>query len=165
MPTIRMSQLAEQATVVNDTLHVPLFDPLSGEIYDDAPVDRLVELYLYAKNMRQQFSDFEDSLRRKMGSMAEGNAKTRRLAGETRLVKIEMPSDRWSNSILKPLWLDERFDLFRDDYLRIDTIAPQLTEVKKLMSTTCQGLLATFRDEIARARLPATAAPVITVEK
>ena len=101
-------------------------------------------------------------LRTQLANMTTGDAKTRRLVGEMVKLKIEMPSDMWQQSVLKTLWVDDVE--MSSIYLRVDRLAPNLREVKKLENASGNARFAEYKRRLLSARQASTSLPVVTVE-
>ncbi len=149
---------------------VALFSPpthivntLDGErvAIDDA--DALIETYEILNGTRQDLANTLWSIREALGKLADGDAKTRRVKGEHRTVKLTFPGTKWDQGILREAW--EAFPEFRDEYLRIARIEPKLRETAKLAQTSGPVDFNTFRKMVAAAESESTAPPTVKVEE
>lgn len=137
--------------------------PLTGEIVDADDVDGMIDLYESLKSKNDRIYSTLIRLRVALASLTEGDAKTRRIAGNRRTAKVEMPSDSYDGKMLRQAW--DQYEEFRDDYLKIESIGVQGREVKKLVNTTGTDELNAFRDLITKANRGPTGTPTITVER
>lgn len=148
------------ALVLSDT---EIVNPIGGEILDISTVDGMVEAYQQLGQIKRAVYVAEDVIKTAMAAKATEGGKTRRIAGDEHQAVLTMPSDKWNNAALKQLW--ERFPDLREKYLRITEVAPNMTEVKKLEGTTCEGELFKFRALLLAAREPASGQPSIKIER
>lgn len=140
-----------------------LMDPTTGEIVDGADTDGLITAYENVSRELELLRGARAEIACWLAARTSGDTRTRRLAGKTRLVKIEMPSTTWDNSRLKEAW--HAYPQFREKYLRIAEVAPQLIEVNKLRDTTGESDLETFKRMVLSAEREPTGTPYVKVEK
>lgn len=159
-----MELTAEQET--NNALLVgsnEVVDLLSGEIIDTSTTDGLITALERVNSLDAQVYAAKLAIKQAIALKAQGGTKTQRVAGETRIAKVEFPSDKWNTSALKDAW--EKFPQFRGDYLRIAKVDPQLREVKKLAETYGTPELEEFKKVVLGANEGPSGSPTITIEK
>ena len=137
--------------------------PLDGELVDVTDIDALISLYERVDQFDKQCFRCKQLIREALGNLTEGDAKTRRVQGEQRKAKLEFPSDNWDQSILREAF--QSYPQYRDEFLRIEKLAPRLRDVRKLINTTGSDALNTFRDMVVGARRPSTAPPTLKIEQ
>ncbi len=132
-------------------------------INNDDP-DSLIEAYAAYKEASDLIYANLIRIRSRLGEMTKGQseAKTRRIQGRRHVVKLEMPSEKWDQPILKEAW--NSYPHLRDQCLRVAEIGVKATEWKKLKGTSGTPDIETFRDIIASAVKPATGEPTVTIE-
>lgn len=142
-----------------------IVDPLTGELVDPADHDALIDLYERCRAFDSKIYVAKVLAAKALAAATSGDTLTRRLVTKSgRKIKIEMPGTFFENSVLKEAW--HSYPQFREQYLRIGTVEPQLREVKKLRNTTCDSeVLETFKKVVLAAEKPSGATPRITVEK
>lgn len=152
------------AVVDVHAVELTLMNPLSGEIIDPDSVDDMIDQLESIKAINRQLYAVELQLRDRLAALTEGDAKTRRIRGERRAAKIEMPGLGWEQSKLKEAFA--QFPEFRDEVLKIDSIGVKLAEYKKLKNTSSDDPeFLKFRDAITAACKGPTGNPSVTVEK
>lgn len=140
-----------------------LMHPLTGEVLDISSADGLIHAYQQLSDVDRLIYSAKIIIRTALKHMATEGGKTRRVAGDKHTAMLTMPDAKWDNTKLKELW--QKFPSLREKYLRIDRLAPNLNEVKKLKATTCEGELANFRALLLAAESPADGLPSVKVEK
>ena len=138
-------------------------DPLTGELIDANDVDALITLFEQLKANMDAIATAKGLICQALAAKTEGDTKTRRIVGKTRAAKVEMPSTKWDNSKLKEAY--HAYPGFRDLYLRIAKIEPDLRQVNKLRNTSGPADLELFKKIVLSAESPPTANPSITIEK
>lgn len=152
-------------TKVYDAAQTPesrILDPTTGEMLDRLDVDSLIDAYERIQNTFMELGETRRKIAFALSDLTTSEAKTRRLAGTRRRVKIEMPGDLYRQDILKEAW--NSFPQFRDSYLRIDTVGIQKREFKKLLETTGPADLETFKKMLGSANVGPSGTPRIEVE-
>ena len=86
--------------------------PLTGELIALSDVDGLIDCFERLKAQSDAIYAVLILIRRTLADKAEGHAKTRRLRGRRRAVKIEMPGSSWSQGLLKEAF--NSYPAFRD---------------------------------------------------
>lgn len=142
-----------------------IVDPLTGEVIAADDLDALIDLHERCKREADRLYVAKTLSAKALALATSGEAKTRRLVTASgRKIKVEMPSTTWNNATLKRCYAAFPPEI-RDQYLRIEAIAPQLREVNKLRETTCEdATLAAFKQQVLAAEQPATSTPKVTVE-
>lgn len=138
-------------------------DPLTGEIVSTTDADALIELWARLREIDAQIYAAKTATARALASLTTGDAKTRRVQGQRLRCVVEMPSTNWDNSRLKEAW--HAFPRWRDTYLRISEISPNLREVNKLRNMSGPPDLETFRAMVLGAERESTATPRIKIEE
>jgi len=138
-------------------------DPLTGELIDVSDVDALISCFENLKATAEQITYARGLIAQALAAKTESVTKTRRIAGKTRIAKIEMPSVKWDNAKLKEAY--HAYPKFRDQYLRIAEVAPDMVQLNKLRNMTGEPDLETFKKIVLAAERPATGNPSITIEK
>jgi hypothetical protein len=138
-------------------------DPIAGEVIDPTDADALIDFYESMKSLDSQIYVAKQLAAKALAALTTGETKSRRLQGQRRKVKIEMPSTTWENSKLKEAW--NSFPHLRETYLRIGTIEPQLVEIKKLRNTSGPPDLETFKSMVFAAEREPTGTPKVTIEE
>lgn len=115
-----------QSIIPNDTI----MHPLSGELVGLDNIDGMAEMLSKVKSQLEQLRTCEWMLRAAVAALARGEGKTLRVRGERYRLKVELPDDSWNNAQLKAAW--NRWPELAPKFLRIEAVAPQLREIKKL---------------------------------
>lgn len=141
-----------------------VMNPITGSICDTDDIDSMLLSVNDAKQQLDDLKSYEDMLRRRLGELAEGKTKTRRVRGKSHVGKIEMPDDGWDQTILKESW--NSYPQFRDEFLKIATIGVKAVEFKKLREmSTDDAAFGSFKSMLEASVRPATGAPRVTMEK
>lgn len=140
-----------------------LVDPTTGEVIDRGDADSLIDAFERIKAADAELYAAKTEVVRALAALTTGEAKTRRVAGQRRLVALEFPSPEFTNSILKEAW--HAFPKFAPIYLRIGTVEPVAKEVKKLRETSGPSDLEMFKKLVLGAERPSTRNPSIKIEK
>ena len=140
-----------------------LIDPTTAEVIDRADADALISAWERCDAEAAKLYAARGHFATAIAALTTGDAKTRRLRGETRLARIEMAKDSWSQQILRELWQASRF---AKEFLRISELAVNLIEYRKLASSTAtRSDLEEFRRRLTEANLGPGGTPRITVER
>jgi len=140
-----------------------LMNPLTGSLVDMDSIDSVVLACVDAKKQLNDLRCFEETLRRHLGSLTTGKAKTRRVRGKELTAKIEMPDEGWDQSILKEAY--SSYSQFRDQFLKIGTVSVKKVEFNKLKEmTTDDPAFNQFKGMLEAAVRPATSAPTVSLE-
>ena len=140
-----------------------ILDPLTGELVSVNDVDSVIDLLESLKRMEDAVREAKVQVTRALAAKAPHEKKTERVAGQRRVAKIEHPGKSWDNSKLKEAW--NSYPKFRDQYLRISSIEPQLREVDKLRGTSGPADLESFKSIVMAAEREPTSNPRITIEQ
>lgn len=154
---------AQAATETPSAEPAEILDPLTGELVSVDDVDSVIDLLESLKRMEDAVRDAKVQVTRALAAKAPHEKKTERVAGQRRVAKIEHPGKSWDNSKLKEAW--NSYPKFRDQYLRIAAIDPQLREVDKLRGTSGPADLESFKSMVLSAEREPTASPRISIEK
>lgn len=145
------------------TTPAEVVDPLTGEIVPVTDADALIELWTRLREIDQQIYAAKTATARALAALTTGEARTRRVQGQRLRCVVEMPPTNWDNSRLKEAW--HAFPRWREEYLRIAEVAPNLREVAKLRNMSGPPDLETFRAMVLGAERESTATPRIKVEE
>lgn len=141
-----------------------LLNPLTGSMVNTNDIDSLILGCLDAKQQLADLRSFEDTLRRKIGSLTTGDAKTRRVRGKTLQAKVEMPDEGWDQTILKEAW--QSYPQLRDEFLKIGTVNVQKREFKKMLEMTSDDpAFKQFSHMLKASVREATGAPTVSLEE
>lgn len=143
-----------------------VLDPETGELIDANDIDGLAGLLGRLRAKRDELYAPIATVERFLASHApaDDGPRTKRVRGKERTVKIEHPGPSWNNSMLKEAW--NSYPKYRDEYLRLERVAPKVREVKKLQETTAvEKDFETFQNMVLDAEQEPTGKPRITVEK
>lgn len=139
-----------------------IMNPFTGEIIRLDDIDGLIGLYEGLDKVNKQAYAVMLRIRESLAARTEGDAKTRRIRGETRLAKLEWPAESFTQADLKRLW--EEFPDVRDDYLKIDTIGVKHREYAKIANTSGGERFTEFRDGLTKASRGITGTPTLKIE-
>lgn len=170
--TPSLPQAQASAASVPGVIEQPVDDDASpylimpdGEIVDLHDADALISAYEKIDKIDSQVYAVKAQLKQALGALTEGDKKTRRVAGRTRVAVITMPSGSWNNSKLKEAW--NAYPQLRDQYLRIDSVAVKAVEFNKTksMAVVDNPPLETFIAMVAAAEQPPSGNPSVKIEK
>jgi len=163
-PTIPLSPQAQgsEATADDSAPHIIMPD---GEAIDATDADALIAAYERIARMNDTVYAVTVQLKQALAAMTDSTAKTRRVAGKSRVAVLTMPSPSWNNAKLKEAW--NSYPGLRDDYLRIDSVAVKAREFNKAreMTVVDNAPLETFLGMVASAEQPPSGNPTVKVEK
>lgn len=154
---------AEPAASESDaTPHIIMPD---GEAIDATDADALIAAYERIARMNDTVYAVTVQIKQALGAMTEGTAKTRRVAGKSRVAVLTMPGNTWNNSKLKEAY--NAYPQLREQYLRIESVAVKAVEFNKTrnMAVVDNPPLETFLSMVASAEQPASGNPSVKVEK
>jgi hypothetical protein len=135
----------------------------TGAFADVQETDSLWKLLEVVKEEQSKLRICELELRKALGLLTQGETKTRRLIGESVKLKLEFPSDYWTQSILSELVKEDPEQ--SQVYIRVSQYAPNLKEVKKLEAANGNERFEQYRAKLLSARSPSTAPPTVTIDK
>jgi hypothetical protein len=140
-----------------------VISPLDGECvaYDD--VDALISLYEAVEKADKRLYATKLLIRDALAHLSEGDAKTRRVAGNQRTAKLTFPSETYDQGIMRDVW--ESHPDFRDTYLRIASFRPMKREITKLKNTSGTDELNEVRDKLAAAKRDPHGPPTVKIER
>ena len=140
--------------------HLELTD---GVLVDVTNVDELATAYEEIRAAEQALRTRKLLVVEALARHAIGTAKTERVRGQVRRVKIEQPRASWDAGALRRVW--EEFPNYRDRYLRIEKIGVQVREIKKLRHEMGPPEFEEFRRLVLKAERYPTGQPRITIEE
>ena len=162
-PTTTATTSAKAAAELQQDQAAEILDPLTGELVSADDVDMLIDLLDSLKKADEANYAAKVQVIRALAAKSPHEKKTERVAGHRRAVKVEHPSKSWDNSKLKEAW--NSYPKFREQYLRIGSIEPQLREVDKLRGTSGPADLESFKSIVLAAEREPTSNPRITIEQ
>lgn len=139
-----------------------LIDPTTGEIIDTSDADQLIEAYIRIEDRDREIFAAKCELRKAIGALTTGEAKTRRVRGRRFRCKVTMPDERLDQSKLKEAW--NSYPLYAPDVLRIAQIELRKREWGKVQNESGPADFMTFKRMVEAAILPPTGLPRIEVE-
>lgn len=159
------SDSASESPAADPADEVPHIIMPDGEAIDSTDADALIAAYERIAKMNDTVYAVTVQIKQALGAMTEGTAKTRRVAGKSRVAVITMPSNTWNNSKLKEAY--NSYPQFRDQYLRIESVAVKATEFNKTKTMTVvdNAPLETFLSMVASAENPPSGNPSVKIEK
>jgi len=141
-----------------------IINPIDGECTSVGDVDGLVDMYVRVDALMGRLSSTKLRIREALAALSEGDAKTRRVRGQRRRVKLTFPSATFDQSKLKEAY--HAFPQFRDEVLAIERLKVRLREYKKLVNEASSAAdFTTFRDMLTGAERPAGGIPSVTIEE
>ena len=140
-----------------------ILNPFTGEIIPTDDVDSLIDMLEEIKKADEANYAAKIQIIRTLAAKAPNEKRTERVVGSRRAVKVEHPPKSWDGSKLKEAY--HSFPQFRDKYLRIASIEPQLREVEKLRGTAGPADLETFKAIVLSAERESTSNPRISIEE
>lgn len=141
-----------------------IFDPTNGELIDPTNADALIEAFVRIREFDSRLFAAKRAVQAALLALSDGDStsKTRRVRGRVHRAKLTLPSDGWSQPLLKEAW--HAYPQFRDEVLRIDAIGVKAREFAKFKNETGPEDWSQFKRMVEGASQPATAMPTITVE-
>ena len=146
--------------MIMEAKHLELTD---GVLVDVSSVDELATAYEEIRAAEQALRTRKLLVVEALARHATGTARTERVRGEVRRVKIEQPRASWDAAALRKAW--ERFPNFRERYLKIDKIGVQMREFKKLQHEAGPAEFEEFRRLVLEAERGPSGQPRITIEE
>lgn len=138
-----------------------LIDPSTGEILP-RDIDSLVSAFERVSGSIDEMVLFKKQIIRALVAKTTGEGKIRRVRGDLRQVKITMPDHYYTQSILKEAW--NSYPKFRNEFLRIDSVAIRKREFKKLQKTAGQPDLENFKKMIESADVGPSGTPRVEID-
>lgn len=159
-PQATASAASEEAA--DEAPHLTMPD---GEMVDMTDADALITAYERIEKMDATVYAVKTQIKQALAAMTEGDKKTRRVAGKSRVAVVTMPSGSWNNSKLKEAY--NSYPQFRDQYLRIESVAVKAVEFNKTrsMAIVDNAPLETFVGMVAAAEQPPSGNPSVKIEK
>lgn len=143
--------------------NLPRLDPTTGEAIDPLNADQLVDGLERIKERMKRLGAVKAQFEEAIALLAKCDARTERVAGERRQVKLEWPGKQFNRPGLKALWYAA--PTFREQYLRIESVGVQLVEYDKLLRTSGTEELEKFKSSIIQLEQPNVGKPTITIER
>src|SRR5262245_22069393 len=86
-------------------VHKPaaFINPLTGKEVDSDNVDRLIDVYEQLKAKADEYYAGVNAIKALLARKTTGDAKTRRVEGKRRVAKLEFPSGKFEQSVLKDI--------------------------------------------------------------
>lgn len=140
--------------------HLELTD---GVLVDVTNVDELATAYEEIRAAEQALRTRKLLVVEALARHATGTARTERVRGQVRRVKIEQPRASWDQKMLRQAW--EQYPHYRDRYLKIEKIGVQMREIKKLRHEAGPPEFEEFRRLVLEAERGPTGQPRITIEE
>ena len=157
-----LQPLDPSGPIVDDHDGPELLDPTTGELIALSDIDGLIDAYERIDKADRACYKAKLAIREAIFGHSEGTAKTRRVRGKRRQVKLTMPSETWDQSMLREGYF--AYPQFRDEFLRIVQLAPKMREYKKLVNTSGRPELETFRNILTKAERPPSGTPTLAIE-
>jgi hypothetical protein len=140
-----------------------IISPIDGRCADPADADELIDLLESLNEIDSKVYATKIAIREALAKLTEGDAKTRRVQGQRRKAVVEMPGEKFEQSILKSLW--ESHPKFAHQYLRIGTIDVQVREYRKIINTSStEADFTYFRDTLTGANRGQVGTPTVKIE-
>ena len=140
-----------------------LIDPTTGEVVDPTDPDALVDAFERIEKRCRVFNEARRRMASALADLTEGDKKTRRVRGQSRVAKVTMPDDYWNQAILKEAW--HAYPALRDEVLSIDRIRVKKREWKKAEGTSGPKDFETFKGMVAQANAGPSGAPRVSIER
>lgn len=106
--------------------------PLTGELIDPTDIDALGDALIDINRCWDLLKVAKDSVVTAIAKHATEEGATRRVRGERHRIKLTMPKDHWSSSILGNVWGNANYEKWSRQYVRPSGFAPNIREIKKL---------------------------------
>jgi hypothetical protein len=140
-----------------------LIDSFFCFVIDLTSPDELIDAFERIDRLQKEASSFKLQLINAITALSKGPTKTRRVRGERRRAKIEMPSDYWDQGVLKKVW--KKYPKYREEALAIDRLRVRKREFEKILAMTGPLEWEAFRNLIAGANQGPSGNPRVTVER
>jgi hypothetical protein len=139
-------------------------NPDTGKKIDPDDVDGLIDaLEIVKRHMGRVFAHkavLEEAL---SARVSKGKTKIRRVKGDRRTARIEMPSDRQDSTRLKAIVA--KYKVIWPQLIRVSTYSIKMREYKKALGTEGNEAWNEFRDAVKTAILEPTAKPRVIIEE
>ena len=157
-----------------------LADPVGFALVDTNDIDSLYRSLMttfktkklcdeWIAELKRRIAEFSDEFMAAFADRQAGDPttpKTFRVRGKDKTYIVEMPGDYWDQRTLKAAWADPRFEDIRDEILRVDRIAPQMTSFKKAVRTdSTDPLFRSFVEEVRAAFRGPSGSPMIKLDE
>lgn len=137
-------------------------NPLDGRPVHADNVDELVDALEQAEQAGRALQAWRDELKGSLAALCDGEARTQRLRGGRRAVRIVAPPPKLDYSILREAW--NSFPRLRDDFLRIERLSVKTREFKKAVSTNGPADFTSCIAMIRSAIRKSSALPSVVIE-
>jgi pimeloyl-CoA synthetase len=141
-----------------------LFNPETGKRLDPDDVDALIDaLEIVKRHLSKCFDHkraIEDALFARVSKL---KTKTRRVKGDRRQARIEMPDKPQDRARLKKIV--EKFKIIWPQLIRISAYSVKMREYKKAVNTEGSEVWNEYRDAVKSAILEPTAKPKVIIEE
>jgi len=137
---------------------------MTDSVPAEVSIDDLAQMWRDIDAEFRQVREMRSRLARAIQDRTIGqDGKTRRLRGDKCRIKVVLPGSTWDQRVLKDLWQNHYIDATK--YLRIERLAPQAVEIKKLRNETGGPTFVHFRKTLLAAESDSTANAYITLEE
>ena len=138
-------------------------DPSTGEWIALNDVDGLIGFYERMDLYYHRSQALRREIAQALLELTTGDTKTRRLRGQNKQVKIELPSDSWEQGKLMEAW--NSYPKYRDELLRVTGFRVLLTAYNKAVNTTGTPDFMQFVKMVTEANRGPVGSPRIVVEE
>ncbi len=144
--------------------HPLLFNPETGKRLDPDDPDALIDaLEIVKRNLSMCFDHkgaIEEALFARVSKLT---TKTRRVKGDRRVARIEMPDRKQDSARLKVIV--EKYKVIWPQFIRVATYSIKMREFKKALNTEGNETWNDYRDAVKTAILEPTAKPMVIIEE
>lgn len=154
----------QQSSAQSDTGDPSGIMAYDGEMVAIDDVDGLCSMYERLEPLSKSLYTTLCSIRRALSDLSEGDSATRRVRGKEYIAKIELPSVKFEQSVLKALW-ESHSDLAHE-FMRIESIGVKMREYAKLEKTaSTDPQFVYFRDTLTNANRGRDGLPAVKIER
>jgi len=139
-----------------------LICPITGEVINLADVDAMIDCLERVQERDRELYNAKLQLRQALAVLAIGHAKTRRVRGQRRRCKVEMPDDHYNQTKLREAY--HAFPAIRDEFLRISELSVRLREWKKALAESGPPEFETFKKMVLAANEGPQGLPRVTID-
>lgn len=156
----------EETFPLNAQVNPLLFNPKTSKPINPHDIDGLIDGLEEVKKSLAMVFNHKDVIEAALCKHAEGlKTKTRRVQGEHRIARIEMPSERQNGGRLKAIAESKEFKLIWPQFIRIKEYGIKMREFNKAKNTKGTEEWNAYRDAVNSAILEPTAKPRVVIEK
>lgn len=160
---MRVDCTEEETLELKDKL---LFNPMTKKPIDPKDVDGLIDGLEQVKKIMAMVFSHKDAIEAALLKHAEGlKTKTRRVQGEYRVARIEMPSDKQDAARLKVIAESKKFKLIWPQLIRVKEYGIKMREFNKAKNTKGTEGWNAYRDAVKSAIVEPTSKPRVVIEK